>query len=94
MAELREALTAAGLDELLLKLKTALGLTIIVVTHELESAFRLADRMIMLDQGRIKLEGGPDEARSHPDARVRQFFDRRADEPGQGSDSLVDQLTR
>jgi phospholipid/cholesterol/gamma-HCH transport system ATP-binding protein len=89
-----DPITAAGLDELLLKLKTALGLTIVVVTHELESAFQLADRMIMLDQGRIRLEGGPEEARNHPDERVRQFFNRKADRPGDGSDGLVDHLTR
>ena len=89
-----DPITAAGLDELLAKLKTALGLTIVVVTHELESAFRLADRMIMLDRGRIRLEGPPDEARRHPDERVRQFFDRRADEPGSGDEGLVEHLTR
>lgn len=89
-----DPITAAGLDELLLKLRTALGLTIVVVTHELESAFRLADRMIMLDRGRIKLEGTPEEARQNPDERVRQFFDRRADELGGGDEGLVEQLTR
>jgi ABC-type transporter Mla maintaining outer membrane lipid asymmetry ATPase subunit MlaF len=50
--------------------------------------------MIMLDRGRIKLEGPPDEARRHPDERVRQFFDRRADEPGSGDEGLVEHLTR
>ena len=89
-----DPITAAGLDELLMKLKTALGLTIVVVTHELESAFLLADRMIMLDQGRIRLEGAPDEARRHPDERVRQFFNRKADQPGAASAGLVDHLTR
>lgn len=89
-----DPITAAGLDELLLKLKTALGLTIVVVTHELESAFQLADRMIMLDQGRIRLEGVPEEARRHPDERVRQFFNRKADQPGAANDGLVDHLTR
>ena len=47
--------------QLLLKLKEAFGITIIVVTHELASAFLIADRMVLLDKGHIVANGTPAE---------------------------------
>jgi len=44
---------AAGIDQLILNLKQALAVTIVVVTHELASAFLIADRIIVLDAGHI-----------------------------------------
>jgi phospholipid/cholesterol/gamma-HCH transport system ATP-binding protein len=74
-----DPIIAAGIDQLLLKLKEAFGITIIVVTHELASAFLIADRMVLLDKGTIVANGTPTElqASSHP--RVRQFLDRIAE---------------
>lgn len=74
-----DPIIAAGIDQLLLKLKEAFGITIIVVTHELASAFLIADRMVLLDKGYIVAVGTPAElqASSHP--RVRQFLDRVAE---------------
>jgi phospholipid/cholesterol/gamma-HCH transport system ATP-binding protein len=74
-----DPIIAAGIDQLLLKLKEAFGITIIVVTHELASAFLIADRMVLLDKGSIVANGTPTElqASSHP--RVRQFLDRIAE---------------
>src|SRR5262245_66138353 len=48
-----DPIVAAGLDKLILFLKEELGITIVVVTHVLESAFRIADRMAMLYQGHL-----------------------------------------
>ena len=48
-----DPIIAAGIDELILKLKKAFRMTIVVVTHELASAFLIADRMILLDKGNI-----------------------------------------
>ena len=48
-----DPIIAAGIDELILKLKKAFRITIVVVTHELASAFLIADRMIVLDKGVI-----------------------------------------
>jgi phospholipid/cholesterol/gamma-HCH transport system ATP-binding protein len=75
-----DPITAAGLDELLLALRDALGVTTIVVTHELESAFRIADQMLVLDKGRLLVAGTPEEVRQSSDQRVLQFLRRIADQ--------------
>ena len=66
----------AGLDELILKLKKAFRITILVVTHELASAFLIADRMILLDKGYVVANGTPEQLRQNTNPRVRQFLDR------------------
>ena len=71
-----DPIIAAGLDELILKLKKAFRITILVVTHELASAFLIADRMILLDKGYVVANGRPDQLRQNTNARVRQFLDR------------------
>jgi len=74
-----DPIIAAGIDQLLLKLKEAFGITIIVVTHELASAFLIADRMVLLDKGYIVAVGTPAELQSSAHPRVRQFLDRVAE---------------
>jgi phospholipid/cholesterol/gamma-HCH transport system ATP-binding protein len=71
-----DPIIAAGLDDLILKLKRAFRITILVVTHELASAFLIADRMILVDKGFVVANGTPDELRQNPNPRVRQFLDR------------------
>jgi phospholipid/cholesterol/gamma-HCH transport system ATP-binding protein len=74
-----DPIIAAGIDQLLLKLKEAFGITIIVVTHELASAFLIADRMVLLDKGYIVANGTPAELQASEHPRVRQFLDRVAE---------------
>lgn len=74
-----DPITAAGLDRLLLELRETLGMTIVVVTHELESAFLIADQLVVLDAGRILAAGKPDDIRQSRDSRVIQFLHREAD---------------
>ncbi|MGA8221118.1 MAG: ABC transporter ATP-binding protein [Candidatus Acidiferrales bacterium] len=71
-----DPIIAAGIDELILKLKKAFRITIVVVTHELASAFLIADRMILLDKGVIVANGTPKELQESKQPRVRQFMDR------------------
>jgi len=71
-----DPIIAAGLDELILKLKKAFRMTIVVVTHELASAYLIADRMILLDKGIIVANGTVAELRARTQPRVRQFLDR------------------
>ena len=71
-----DPIIAAGIDELILHLKRAFRMTIIVVTHELASAFLIADRMLLIDRGNVVALGTPEEMRSSVQPRVRQFLDR------------------
>jgi phospholipid/cholesterol/gamma-HCH transport system ATP-binding protein len=71
-----DPIVAAGLDELILKLKKAFRMTIVVVTHELASAFLIADRMVLIDKGNIRANQTTAELQKSTDPRVRQFLDR------------------
>ena len=71
-----DPIVAAELDELILLLKEALQMTVIVVTHELPSAFRIADRIAMLYRGSFSSVGTKDELKASQNPRVRQFLDR------------------
>jgi phospholipid/cholesterol/gamma-HCH transport system ATP-binding protein len=71
-----DPIIAAGIDELILKLKKAFKMTIVVVTHELASAFLIADRMIVLDKGVIVADATVNEMKNSTQPRVRQFLDR------------------
>jgi len=85
-----DPITAANLDQTILGLRENLGFTFVVVTHELQSIFTIADRAVMLDpiSRNIIAEGKPSELRDHStDPRVRQFFNRRPDEPATKSET-------
>jgi len=71
-----DPIIAAGIDQLILELKRAFRMTIVVVTHELASAFLIADRMLLIDKGNIVALGTTEEMRSSTQPRVRQFLDR------------------
>jgi len=75
-----DPITSAGLDNLILKLKSAFGMTIVVVTHELESAFTIADQLIVMDKGEILAYGTPEEVKKSTNQRVRQFLERQPEE--------------
>ena len=70
---------AAGIDNLIVKLKRAFRMTIVVVTHEMSSAFIIADRMVLIDKGHVVALGTPQELQQSTHPRVRQFMDRIAE---------------
>ena len=74
-----DPIIAAGIDQLILELKKAFRMTIIVVTHELASAFLIADRMVLIDKGNVVAIGPTEEMRQSTQPRVRQFLDRVAE---------------
>jgi len=71
-----DPIVAAGLDELILLLKRAFHMTVLVVTHELASAFRVADRLAMLYQGKLIAAESKEAFRASSHPRIRQFLDR------------------
>ncbi len=72
-----DPITAAGLDDLILKLRNVFKMTIIVVTHELPSVFTIADYVIMLDAGEIIFSGAIDELKASNHPRIRMFLERK-----------------
>ena len=84
-----DPIIAAGIDQLILRLKEAFGMTMIIVTHEMRSAFLIADRMCMLDGGRILAVGTGEQIRQHAHPRVQQFLQRIPDRLDEGSSTYI-----
>jgi len=74
-----DPLTTAVIDELILRMADELGVTGVVITHDMKSAFRISDRIAMLYDGRVRLEGSPEEIRSTDDPVVKGFIEGRPD---------------
>jgi len=72
-----DPVVSAELDELILRLKDAMNVTIIVVTHELESAFKIADRITVLGEGRVLMTGTVDEVRNSDNKSIQDMLNRR-----------------
>jgi len=75
-----DPIVAASLDDLILFLKHAFRMTILVVTHEMASAFRIADRVAMLYQGALITVDKKESFQGSTDPRIRQFLDRHPDQ--------------
>ncbi len=72
-----DPVVSAELDELILKLRDAMRMSIIVVTHELDSAFKIADKITVLDGGKVVITGSVAEVRASPIERVQDLLNRR-----------------
>ena len=83
---------AAALDELILRLRDALRMTVIVVTHELDSAFKIADRIVVLDKGSILTLGTVEEVRASDNARVQALLNRETEEEELDPDAYLARL--
>jgi phospholipid/cholesterol/gamma-HCH transport system ATP-binding protein len=68
------------INELILKLQRELHVTSIVVTHDMSSAYKVSDRIIMLHNGKIIADGSADHIRNHPHPAVQQFIHGHADD--------------
>ena len=68
-----DPVTSHEIDVLICDLNRKLGVTSVVVTHEMDSAFRIADRMVLLDRGKFIVSGTPDELDQSEDPLVKQF---------------------
>jgi phospholipid/cholesterol/gamma-HCH transport system ATP-binding protein len=72
---------SAVVEELILELEERLNLTIVTITHDMDAAFRIADRIGMLHKGKVIALAPPEEFRNLPDPRVQQFLRREAKGP-------------
>jgi phospholipid/cholesterol/gamma-HCH transport system ATP-binding protein len=72
-----DPVVSAELDELILTLRDAMKMSIVVVTHELESAFKIADRITVLDGGRVLMTDTADAVRASDNARIQDLLNRR-----------------
>lgn len=72
-----DPVTSAVIDQIMIRLADELGVTGVVITHDMRSAFRISDRIAMLYDGRIRFVGTPDELRSTEDRVVKGFIEGR-----------------
>ncbi len=70
-----DPIRADVINELILKLQKELGVTSVVVTHDMKSAYKIADRIVMLHNGKIIADGDADHIRNHPHPVVQQFIE-------------------
>jgi phospholipid/cholesterol/gamma-HCH transport system ATP-binding protein len=89
-----DPVVSAELDELILILRDAMNMTIVVVTHELESAFKIADRITVLDQGRILMSDTVDAVRASDNPRIQSLLNRTPRNEAINADEYMERLTR
>ncbi len=77
-----DPITAAEVDNLICKLNKVFGITMVVVTHDLPSAYEIADRIVVLLDGKVAALGARDEVWNSSDPRIRDFIERRMAEGG------------
>jgi phospholipid/cholesterol/gamma-HCH transport system ATP-binding protein len=78
-----DPMAAANVDQLIQGLRRDTGVTCIVVSHDLRSIFSVADRIAMIYQGKIRMDGSPDEFKQSEDPIIRQFINGESDGPFQ-----------
>ena len=89
-----DPVVSAELDELILILRDAMNMTIVVVTHELESAFKIADRITVLDQGRILMSDTVAAVRASDNPRIQSLLNRTPRNEAINADEYMERLTR
>lgn len=88
-----DPVVSAELDELILKLRQVMKMTVVVVTHELESAFKIADRITILDQGHILMTGTVAEVKDADNPRIQALLNRRPRNEEIQADEYLKRLT-
>jgi len=88
-----DPVVSAEIDDLILQLRKAMKMTIVVVTHELESAFKIADRITVLDQGEILITDTVDNVKNSPNERIQNFLNRKPRKDPVDADAYLNRLT-
>ncbi len=76
-----DPITAGAVDRLIIDTRASLNITSVIVTHDMKSAYRIADRIAMLYEGKIIFTGTPDEVKNSDNPYLRQFTEGRAQGP-------------
>ena len=88
-----DPVVSAELDELILRLKKAMNVTIVVVTHELESAFKIADKITVLGQGKVLMTGTVDEVQNSDNEVIQDMLNRRPRDEAINAEEYLARLT-
>jgi len=88
-----DPVVSAELDELILRLKEAMNVTIVVVTHELESAFKIADRITVLGQGNVLITGTVEEVQNSDNELIQDMLNRRPRDEAVNAEEYLARLT-
>ncbi|HHL32676.1 MAG TPA: ABC transporter ATP-binding protein [Oceanospirillales bacterium] len=89
-----DPVVSSEIDDLILKLRDAMGMTMVVVTHELESAFKIADKITVLHNGKNLLTGTVDEVKNSKIKRVQDLLGRKARHETVDPDEYLKRLTQ
>jgi phospholipid/cholesterol/gamma-HCH transport system ATP-binding protein len=84
-----DPVTTAVIDKLILRMRDELGVTSLVITHDMASAYRISDRVAMLFEGRVLEEGTPEEIAASENLIVRGFVEGKPELVEQGSGKLA-----
>jgi len=88
-----DPVVASAVDDLILSLRDAMGMSIVVVTHELDSAFKIADRITILDRGHILMIGTVEEVKNSSNERVYNLLNRVPEDEQLDVDEYLSRLT-
>jgi phospholipid/cholesterol/gamma-HCH transport system ATP-binding protein len=87
-----DPVVASSIDDLILRLRDAMGMSIVVVTHDLESAFKIADRICVLDRGEVLALDTVDAIRRSDNERIQNLLNRRTEEAEIDPDAYLRRL--
>jgi ABC-type transport system involved in resistance to organic solvents, ATPase component len=87
-----DPVVASSIDDLILRLRDAMGMSIVVVTHDLDSAFKIADRICVLDKGEVLALDTVEAIRRSPNERIQNLLNRRTEEAEVDPDAYLRRL--
>jgi len=87
-----DPVVASSIDDLILRLRDALGMSMVVVTHDLDSAFRIASRICILDKGEVLALDTVKAIRESPNVRIQNLIHRRTEEAAIDPDAYLRRL--
>jgi phospholipid/cholesterol/gamma-HCH transport system ATP-binding protein len=87
-----DPVVASSIDDLILRLRDAMGMSIVVVTHDLDSAFKIADRICVLDKGEVLALDTVDAIRASSNPRIQNLLNRRTEEAEPDPDAYLRRL--